>query len=142
MAVVNFGNTVKVHYTVKLDNGTVVDSTSDHEPFMFTLGMGQAIPGFEQAVMGMNAGESKTVKVGVEEAYGPYYKELITEIDRKQFPSDFKFEIGQHLEIPRPDGQTDLLTVLKVTENTVVMDRNHPLAGKDLAIEITLVEIL
>lgn len=142
MAVANFGNMVKVRYTVKLDEGTVVDSTPEGEPFLFTLGLGQAIPGFENAIMGMSAGESKTVKVGVEEAYGPHYKELVTEMDRKQFPSDFNFEVGQHLEFPQPDGQNELLTVLKVTEDTVVMDRNHPLAGKELTIEITLLEIL
>jgi peptidylprolyl isomerase len=142
MAVANFGNTVKVHYVVKLDDGTVVDSTHEHEPFQFTIGMGQAIAGFEKAIMGMNVGESKTVKVDVEEAYGPYYRELITEIDRNQFPSDFKFEVGQHVEIPHPEGQNELLTVLKVTEKTIVMDRNHPLAGKILTIDIKLMEVL
>ncbi|MFZ5908192.1 MAG: FKBP-type peptidyl-prolyl cis-trans isomerase [Nitrospirota bacterium] len=142
MSVANFGNTVKVHYTVKLDDGKVVDSTPEDQPFQFTLGMGQAIPGFEQAVMGMKTGESKTVRVGAEEAYGPYFKELITELDRHQFPSDFKFEVGQHLEMPLPDGQSELMTVLKVTDTTLVMDRNHPLAGKDLTIDVALVEIL
>ena len=142
MAIANFGNTVKIYYTVKLDDGTVVDSTLDQEPFMFAIGMGQAIPGFEKAIMGMNVGESKTVLVKVEEAYGPQYKELITEVERNQFPSDFNFEVGQHLEMPRPDGQYDLMTVLNITENTVTLDRNHPLAGKDLTIEIKLLEIL
>lgn len=142
MAVANFGNTVKVQYTVKLDDGTVVDSTPENEPFQFTIGLGQAIAGFEKAIMGMNIGESKTVKVDVEEAYGPYYKELITEVDREEFPSDFKFEVGQHIEMPGPEGQSSLLTVLKITEKTVIMDRNHPLAGKDLTIDIKLLEIL
>ena len=142
MAVVNFGNTVKVHYTVRLDNGTVVDSTHEQEPFQFTIGMGQAIAGFETAIMGMTVGESKTVKVDVEDAYGPYYKELVTEIEKDKFPPDFQFEVGQHIEIPHPDGQRELLTVFKVAEKTVVMDRNHPLAGKNLTIDIKLLEIL
>lgn len=142
MAKANFGNTVKVHYSVKLDDGKVVDSTFDHEPFMFTIGIGQVIPGFDKAIMGMSPGTSKTVKVSVEEAYGPYYKELITEADRSEFPADFKFEVGQHLELPRADGQFDLVTVLKVSEKTVILDRNHPLAGKEMTIDIQLLEIL
>jgi peptidylprolyl isomerase len=142
MVTANFGNTVKVHYTVKLDDGTVVDSTLDHDPFTFTLGMFQAIPGFEKAVIGMSPGTSKTAKVDVEDAYGQYYKELIKEVERDKFPADFKFEIGQHLEVPRGDGQSDLLTVVGVSEKTVIFDTNHPLAGKNLTIDIQLLEIL
>jgi peptidylprolyl isomerase len=142
MAQANFGNTVKVHYTVKLDDGSIVDSTLDHEPFMFTLGTGAAISGFEDGVMGMNVGESKTVKLSVEDAYGPYYKELIKEVDRDNFPPDFKFEVGQQLELPRSDGQFDLVTVLQVSEKSVIFDTNHPLAGKELTIDIKLLEVL
>jgi FKBP-type peptidyl-prolyl cis-trans isomerase 2 len=142
MAQVQFGNTVKVHYTVRLDNGTVVDSTHDQEPFTFTVGIGAAIPGFEKEIMGMTTGETKTFKVSVDDAYGPYYKELIKEADRSEFPADFKFEVGQQLEIPGPDGQSGLVTVLKVSENTVIFDTNHPLAGKELSIDIQLLEVL
>lgn len=142
MAEVHFGNTVKVHYSVKLDDGTVVDSTLDKEPFTFTTGAGQVIPGFERAVLGMSTGTSKTVKVDVEEAYGTYYKELIKEVDRSEFPADFKFEVGQHLELPHPDGQFGLVTVLNISDKTLVLDGNHPLAGKELTIEIQLLEIL
>jgi peptidylprolyl isomerase len=142
MAQAQFGSTVKVHYTVKLDDNSVVDSTKDHEPFMFTIGMGAVIPGFEQAIMDMNAGESKTVRVSVEDAYGPYYKELIKEVDKDKFPADFKFEVGQRLELPREDGQADLVTVLQVSEKTVIFDTNHPLAGKELTIDIQLLEVL
>ena len=142
MTTANFGNTVKVHYTVKLDDGTVVDSTLDRDPFTFTLGMSQAIPGFEKAVTDMSPGTSKTVKVDVEDAYGQYYKELIKEVDRSKFPADFKLEIGQHLEIPREDGQSDLVTVVGVSEKTVIFDTNHPLAGKTLTIDVQLIEIL
>jgi peptidylprolyl isomerase len=141
MAQAHFGNTVKVHYTVKLDDGTVFDSTKDHEPFTLTIGLGAAIPGFEKELMGMSAGESKTVKVSVEDAYGAYYKELIKEVDRDQFPDDFKFEIGQRLEIPGENGQSALVTVLGVSEKSVILDTNHPLAGKELTIDIELLEV-
>jgi len=142
MAQAQFGNTVKVHYTVKLDDGTIVDSTRDHEPFTFTVGIGAVIPGFEQEVMGMSPGESKSFRVSVDDAYGPYYKELIKEVDRSAFPGDFKFEAGQQLEIPGQDGQSGLVTVLSVTDKSLVLDTNHPLAGKELSIDIQLLEIL
>jgi peptidylprolyl isomerase len=142
MAQAQFGNTVKVNYTVKLGDGTVFDSTKDHEPFTFTIGLGSVIAGFEKGIMGMSTGESKTVKVTVEDAYGPYYKELIKEVDREKFPEDFKFEVGQHLELPGGDGQTALVTVLGVSEKSVILDTNHPLAGKELTIDIELLEVL
>ena len=142
MAQAQFGNTVKVHYTVRLDDGTVVDSTKEHGPFTFTIGLGAAIPGFEKEIMGMSAGESKTVKLSVEDGYGPYYRELVKEVDRDKFPADFKFEVGQHLELPGEDGQSALVTVLQVSDKTVILDTNHPLAGKELTIDIELLEVL
>ena len=142
MAQVQFGNTVKVHYTVRLDNGEVVDSTHDHVPFTFTVGLGAVIPGFEKEIMGMTTGETKTFKVSVDDAYGPYYNELIKEVDRSEFPADFKFEAGQQLEIPGPDGQSGLVKVLKVSDETLIFDTNHPLAGKELTIDIQLLEVL
>jgi peptidylprolyl isomerase len=142
MAQAQFGNTVKVEYTVKLDDDTVIDSTKDHGPFTFTIGMGAVIAGFEKEIMGMSVGESKTVKVPVEDAYGPYYKELIKEVDRSKFPADFKFEVGQRIELPGEEGQSDLVTVLQVSKKTIILDINHPLAGKDLTIDIQLLEVL
>jgi FKBP-type peptidyl-prolyl cis-trans isomerase 2 len=142
MNTATFGKTVKVHYRVKLDDGTIVDDTRDHEPFIFTLGMMQVIPGFELAVMGMSPGTSKTVEVDVEKAYGPRFRELVTEVDRSDLPADFKFEVGQHLEMPREDGQYDIVTVLNITEKTVTLDKNHPLAGKNLTLDIELLEII
>jgi peptidylprolyl isomerase len=142
MSQIQFGNTVKVHYTVRLDNGTVVDSTHDHGPFTFTVGFGAVIPGFEKEIMGMTIGEKKAFKVSADDAYGPYYKELIKEADRSEFPADFKFEAGQHLEISGPDGQSGQATVLKVSEKTVILDINHPLAGKELFIDIEILEVL
>jgi peptidylprolyl isomerase len=142
MAQAQFGNTVKVHYTVKLSDGSVVDSTSEQEPFAFTIGMGATIAGFEKEIMGMIPGESKTFKVSVEDAYGPYYKELIKEVDRDKFPEDFKFEAGQRIELPSADGQSALVTVLQVSDQTIILDTNHPLAGKELTIDIRLLEVL
>jgi peptidylprolyl isomerase len=142
MAQVQFGNTVKVHYSVRLDDGTIVDSTRDKEPFTFTTGLGAAIPGFEKEIWGMSTGESKTVKLSVEDGYGPYYKELIKEVDRDKFPADFNFEVGQRLEIPSGEGQSALVTVMQVSEKTVILDTNHPLAGKELTIDIELLEVL
>jgi peptidylprolyl isomerase len=141
MTEAQFGNTVKVNYTVKLDDGTVFDSTKDQGPFQFTIGLGSVIPGFEKEIMGMRAGESKTVGVSAEDAYGPYYKELIKEVDRTEFPEDFKLEVGQRLELPGRDGQSALVTVLQVSGKTVILDTNHPLAGKELTIDIELVEV-
>ena len=142
MAKAQFGNTVKVQYTVRLDDGTIVDSTKEHGPFTFSIGLGAAIPGFEKEIMEMNAGESKTVRLSVEDGYGPYYQELVKEVDRDKFPADFKFEVGQHLELPSEEGQAALVTVLKVSDKTVILDTNHPLAGKELTIDIELLEIL
>lgn len=142
MAEVDFGNTVKVHYAVKLNDGEVFDSTFDLEPLTFTMGIGQVIPAFEQAVIGMTPGTSKTIRVSSDEAYGQHNKELITEVDRKEFPADLKFEVGQLLQIPQIGEQPILATVLKVSESSVTLDMNHPLAGKDLIIDIQLIEIL
>ena len=142
MAKAQFGNTVKVNYTVRIDDGTVVDSTKDHVPFTFTIGLGSAIPGFEKAIMEMSAGESKTVEVSVEDAYGPYYRELIKEVERDNFPPDFKFEAGQRLELPGEYGQPAIMTIMQVSDKTIVLDTNHPLAGKELTIDIELLEIM
>jgi peptidylprolyl isomerase len=90
----------------------------------------------------MSAGESKTVKLSVEDAYGPYYQELVKEVDLDKFPADFKFEVGQQLELPGEDGQSALVKVLKVSDKTVILDTNHPLAGKGLTIDIELLEVL
>lgn len=108
----------------------------------FTIGRGQLIPGFEQAVIGMSPGESKTVNIPADEAYGQHNAEMLTEVDRSQFPADLNPEVGQQLQLNRSDGQTVVVTVASVSESTVTLDANHPLAGKDLIFDIQLVEIL
>ena len=136
------GNTVKVHYTGKFEDGTVFDTSADRDPLEFTIGRGQLIPGFEQAVIGMSPGESKTVNIPADEAYGQHNAEMLTEVDRSQFPADLNPEVGQQLQLNRSDAQTVVVTVASVSESTVTLDANHPLAGKDLIFDIQLVAIL
>lgn len=136
------GDIVKVHYTGKLEDGTVFDTSLDREPLQFTIGKGQVITGFEQAVMGMNPGESKTTKVPSGQAYGPYRKEMVLEVDRKQFPTHLKPEVGQEYQIPRENGRPTVVTVTEVSKSKVVLDANHPLAGRDLIFDVQLLEIV
>ena len=142
MAQAKHGDTVKVHYTGKLEDGTVFDTSINRDPLQFTIGEGQIIPGFEQAVVGMNPGESKTTKVPADKAYGPHHKEMVLVVDRNQFPVDLKPEVGQKLQIRRTDGQTTVVTVTAVSGSSVTLDANHPLAGKDLTFDIQLIELV
>jgi FKBP-type peptidyl-prolyl cis-trans isomerase 2 len=142
MAHVQQGDTVKVHYTGKLDDGTVFDTSQDRESLEFTLGKGQLIPGFEDAVIGMNPGQSKTVEIPSEQAYGPYHKEVVMEIPRDQFPENLNPEIDQQLQIQQENGQVFLVRVTDVEESTVTLDANHPLAGQDLTFDIQLIDIV
>ncbi len=135
------GDVVSVHYTGKLDDGTEFDSSIGGEPLQFTVGAGQMIPGFEQAVRGMKTGESKTVTIPSVEAYGPYQAGLVYVIDRAEFPADLEPQVGQRLPVSLTDGGQAIVTVTEVSDSTVTLDANHPLAGKDLTFEIQLVEI-
>ena len=139
---VQTGDTVSVHYTGKLDDGTVFDSSVDRDPLQFTVGEGQVILGFEEAVVGMRPGESKTVKIPAEKAYGPYDKEKVGVIDRSQFQADMELKVGQKLTVKPPSGEVITATVIDVSETSVTVDANHHLAGKDLTFEIELVETL
>ena len=136
------GDTVKVHYTGKLGNGRIFDSSAKRDPLQFKIGDGQIILGFEQAVVGMNPGETKTTKIPAEKAYGPYSEEFILVVDRSKIPSNIKPEVGQQYQIPQEDGQKPVFVVTEVTESSVTLDGNHPLAGKDLTFDIQLIEIL
>ena len=135
------GDTVKVHYTGKLDNGTVFDSSADREPLEFTIGEGQLIADFEQAVIDMNPGESKTIKIPCDNAYGPHREEMLMVVDRSQFPEGLEPRIDQKLQVRDPNGGDSVVTVVDVTEANVTLDANHTLAGKDLTFEIQLSEI-
>ncbi|RLG72961.1 MAG: peptidylprolyl isomerase [Methanobacteriota archaeon] len=142
MVQVKVGDTVRVHYTGKLDDGTIFDTSIGGEPMELTIGEGRIIPGFEKSLIGMSPGESKTVKVPADQAYGPYIEEKVFEVERELFPEDLEPEVGQRLQILGADGRVTLVTVKNVSENRVVLDANHPLAGKDLTFEIELVEIV
>lgn len=135
------GAKVKVNYTGKLDSGEVFDSSADREPLEFVVGQGQIIPGFEKAVIGMEPGESKTVKVEPEEAYGERTDERIFEVPREELPEDIEPQIGQRLQVRHPEGQSFVVAVAEVTEDHVKLDANHPLAGQNLTFDIDLLEV-
>ena len=137
----NDGNTVKVHYTGTLEDGTIFDTSAEREPMEFTLGTGQVIPGFEEAVRGMQVGQSKTFTIPSEQAYGPYLDDRVLVVEREQLPEDLKPEAGQQLQIPVADGRTTMVIVTDVSETTITLDANHPMAGKNLTFEIEVVEI-
>ena len=141
MAQAKTGDRVKVHYTGKLDDGMVFDSSIDREPLEFTIGEGQLISDFEQAVIDMNPGESKTIKIAYDNAYGPHREEMLMVVDRSQFLEGLEPKIDQKLQVRDPNGGDSVVTVVDVTESNVTLDANHPLAGKDLVFEIQLTEI-
>lgn len=138
---VKAGDTVKVHYTGTLEDGSIFDTSLEREPLEFTLGLGQLIPDFEQTVIGMRVGESKTVNIPADQAYGPYYNELISVIERDKLPENMDLEVGQQLQAQQSDGQIRIVTVIGISETSITVDANHPLAGKDLTFEIELIEI-
>lgn len=135
------GDTVRVQYTGKLDDGSVFDSSVERETLQFTIGKGQVLHGVEQAVIGMRPQESKTVLVPAAEAYGPHRDEMTTEVRRSQFPDSVKLKVGQRLQIKQKNGQSIAVSVLDLSASTVTLDANHPLAGKDLTFDLQLVEI-
>jgi peptidylprolyl isomerase len=136
------GDTVRVHYTGTLEDGTTFDSSAGRDPLQFTLGRGQLIPGFEKAVIGMKVDDSIRIDIPAAEAYGPYRKELIQTVDRDKLPPNQKLELGQILTAQQPNGQNVRAKITELNESTVTLDANHPLAGKNLTFEIQLQEIL
>lgn len=143
MAQAKKGDTVKVHYTGKLTTGEVFDSSEENGngPLEFTIGEGDVIPGFDEAVIGMSSGEEKTVTIPVDQAYGPRMEELVAEVEREYLPQDAEPKLGQQYEVTQDDGQVFNVTVTEMNDTTVTLDANHPLAGRDLVFEIKLVEI-
>ena len=141
MAQAKNGDTVKVHYTGKLADGEIFDSSSGKDPLQFTIGTGQVIPGFEEAVVGMNPGDSKTTEIPVDKAYGPRNEEIVMQVPLDQFPAEIKPQIGQMLELGQQGGQPVIVTITSISETTATLDANPPLAGKELIFELELVEI-
>ncbi len=136
------GDTVVVHYTGRFSDGTVFDSSKGREPLRFTLGNGNLIRGFEEAVSGMCAGEAKTVSIEPEKGYGPFKQELVFKVKREHFPASIKLEVGEMFQMRQPDGGIIGVMVSRVEEDSILLDANHPLAGKDLVFEIEVVEVL
>jgi peptidylprolyl isomerase len=145
MAQAQNSDTVKVHLTGKLDDGSVFCSSSNQGPMHLKLGGGRVIPclkELEEAVVGMSPGDCKSITIPPEEGFGQHHDRMVQVIDRKQLPPDLKPEVGQQLEVPRPEGRKMLVTVTDISDATVTLDSNHPLAGKALAFDIKLIEIV
>ncbi len=141
MSKVKSGDTVQVHYHGKLNDGTTFDSSEGREPLQFKVGEGQVIKGFDNALLDMEVGEKKTVTIPVEEAYGPAATENFIEFPKTDFPPDTKPEIGMQLHLSDNQGNHFPVIVSEVKEDSVILDANHPLAGKDLVFDIELVAI-
>ncbi|PIB32495.1 peptidylprolyl isomerase [Gaetbulibacter sp. 5U11] len=134
-------NTVKVNYTGKLSDGQIFDTSEGREPLEFTLGQGQLIPGFEKGVIDMKLNEKKTITIAKEEAYGDVNPALIQEVSKADLPQDMTPEVGMGLVSKTQDGRETNLMVVEVKEDTIVLDANHPLAGKDLVFDLEVVDI-
>ncbi|WP_053991106.1 peptidylprolyl isomerase [Mangrovimonas sp. TPBH4] len=141
MSQVKENNTVKVHYTGKLTDGQVFDTSEGREPLEFTLGQGLMIPGFEKGLIDMKLNEKKTISLTKEEAFGDARPELIQEVQKNQLPEELVPEVGMPLISTAPDGREHQLLITEVKEDSIVVDANHPLAGKDVIFDLEVVEI-
>lgn len=135
------GDKVQVHYKGYLEDGTIFDSSDGKSPLAVTIGSGMVIPGFDSALQGMIAGAKKTVKIPMEQAYGPHNAEMVMQVPIDQVPSDLKLEVGQKLEVGGAAGEVMQVEVIDVTDEFVVLDANPPLSGKDLTFDLELVAI-
>ncbi len=142
MTKAKMGDTVKVHFTGTLEDDSVFGSTLDEEPFEFKIGEKNMLPGFENAAIDMQKGDTKTITLPPEEAYGPHKKELVHVMERSGFPPEINIEIDKRLRVRTQDGRYAVVTIKEFSENNIVLDENDPLAGKTLTFKIELVEIL
>ena len=141
MTQVKSGDTVRIHYTGTLSDGEVFDSSEGRDPLEFTVGSGQIIPGLDAAIPGMTEGEKKTVEIPVDQAYGPINPEARQAVPRADIPAEIPLEVGTRLQMQTPQGQVVPVMVFEVSDDEVVLDANHPLAGRDLTFAIELVSI-
>ena len=141
MSQVKHNDTVKVHYTGKLTNGQIFDSSLEREPLEFTIGDGKLIPGFENAIIDMQLNDKKTVEIAKEDAYGDILEELFHQVPKDQLPQDIQPEVGMGLASQGPDGIEHQFRVIEVKEDHIIVDGNHPLAGQALVFELEVVEI-
>lgn len=135
------GHAVTIHYTGKLSDGTIFDSSQGRDPLPFSIGSGQVIPGFEEAVIGMAVGDRKTVTIPPEKAYGERNEQLVLTVPRDQVPSDINPQVGLQLQLMNQDQQPLVAQIIEVTDDKVVIDANPPLAGRNLTFDIELVSI-
>ncbi len=135
------GDKVKVHYIGQLNDGDVFDSSDGKDPLEFTIGAGQIIPGFEQAVIGLEIGISTTVTIPAAEAYGERNEDMVLPVKKEQFPDDFVAEVGQTIRIPQSNDEYADVVIKEITDDQIVLDANHKLAGEDLTFDIELVSI-
>jgi peptidylprolyl isomerase len=133
------GNLVTVHYTGKLSNGGTFDSSQGRDPLKFQIGSGQIIPGFENAIMGKNVGDKVTVNIPPDQAYGEVREDLLTKVGKDQLPGEV--QVGQSLSAQAQNGQEINVTVKEINEDHVIVDANHPLAGKELLFDIEVVDV-
>lgn len=136
------GDTVRIHYTGTLTDGVEFDSSAGRDPLEFTIGGGQIIPGLEREIVGMKVGDKKTVTAVADEAYGQPNPGAMQEVPRNTIPPEIELVVGGQLQAMTQDGQQISVTIAALTEDTVTMDANHPLAGKDLVFDVELVEIV
>jgi peptidylprolyl isomerase len=141
MAQAKAGDIVSVHYTGKLTNGTVFDSSAGREPLEFPLGAGMVIKGFDDGILGMEVGEKKTLHIPAHEAYGEADPDYKLTVNRSEMPDDMELEIGGSLNMHQEGGQIVQVTVTDLTETTVTLDGNHPLAGQDLIFDLEMITI-
>ncbi len=135
------GTRVLVHYTGTLDDGTQFDSSREREPLEVVLGEGMVIPGFEAAIMGLEIGQTVTVTIPEEEAYGPHHEEMVLRIPKTSFPPEIKTQVGEQLILRSPEGQEMPAVIIEVTDKEAMLDANHPLAGLALTFEIELISV-
>ena len=141
MSQAKIGDTVKIHYTGTLDDGTQFDSSAGKDPLEFELGSGGVIPGFDKAVEGMTVGDNKSVRIEADDAYGQRHDQLVQEVPLSNLPDDLTPTVGMALQSSSPDGQVALFTVIAISDDTFTVDGNHPLAGQALSFDIELVAI-
>lgn len=142
MTTVKKGDTIRIHYTGRLEDGSVFDSSENSKPLEFKVGGGELVKGLEQGVIGMSDGETRSITVPMELGYGPHLKERVFEMDRKKLPGNFVPEIGQQLQMYRADGIPVAVTVVEIKDTVLTMDCNHPLAGKTMIFDTRLVDIV
>ena len=135
------GQTVRIHYNAKLENGTLLDTSAERDPMEFELGSGEVIPGLDNAVQGMTVGENRTVTIQADKAYGQHNEQLVIAIPNSELPENLQPSIGMQLQSRTPEGQITKLTVTEVADDSITVDANHPLAGQALQFDIELIDI-